>query len=228
METLYELETFKVRLAVAEPTLTECCSAADAVSILRPIYTDLDCDQEHFTVLLLNNKNRIRGFKFLSTGTQTASLVHPSIVFRSAVLFGACGIIVCHNHPAGNPEPSAEDIDITKRIVECGDIFGIRVLDHVIIGKDTYFSFSDKGMLSGSGTRGIEEKEGIRTYLWRRDIKRRAIASALNCSYGYLCKTLRGYRKVDTELDAIANHLKITRDHLNLLIAGKAPRTEPL
>ncbi len=233
METLYELETFKVRLKVSEPETAQARSPQQVQAILRPIYADLDADQEHFTVLLLNNKNYVRAHKLLSSGSQTASLVHPSIVFRYAVLFGACALVLAHNHPCGILDPSQEDMDITRRIMKCGELFGIRVLDHIILGNGLYYSMSDHGLMDESpNIRPAEtdksKHENIRFYLWRKKIKRKAIAAALNQPYGYLCRTLRGYREVEAELDAIAKYLETTKDHLKLLIEGKAPRTEPL
>jgi DNA repair protein RadC len=148
METLYEIETFKIKLAVEEPKLAPARCALDAAAILRPIYADLDADQEHFSILLLNNKNRVRAHKVISSGSLTASLVHPREVFKPVILYGAAAIILCHNHPSGDPEPSAEDIDITRQLVQCGEIFGIRMLDHVILGRDSIFSFSDRGMMN--------------------------------------------------------------------------------
>jgi DNA repair protein RadC len=83
----------------------------------------------------------------VSTGSLTASLVHPREVWRSALHLCAAAVLFVHNHPSGDPAPSPEDIDITKRLKETADILGIRVLDHVILGHGRYFSFSDKGML---------------------------------------------------------------------------------
>jgi DNA repair protein RadC len=97
--------------------------------------------------LLLNNKNRVRAHKVISSGSLTASLVHPREVFKSVILYGAAAVILCHNHPSGDPEPSPEDIEITRRLVQCGEIFGIRMLDHVILGADSIFSFADRGMM---------------------------------------------------------------------------------
>ena len=103
--------------------------------------------REFFYVVLLNNKNRkIREVK-VSEGSLTASLVHPREVFNPVIRESAAGVIFVHNHPSGDPAPSPEDIDITKRLKEVGDVMGVRVLDHVVIGHDRYFSFNDRGML---------------------------------------------------------------------------------
>jgi DNA repair protein RadC len=103
--------------------------------------------REFFYVVLLNNKNRkIREVK-VSEGSLTASLVHPREVYNPVIRESAAGVIFVHNHPSGDPAPSAEDIDITKRLKQVGEVMGVRVLDHVVIGHDRYFSFSDRGML---------------------------------------------------------------------------------
>lgn len=159
METCYELETFKVRLAISEPCeLGKTRGSGEAWKILRAIYADLDADQEHFSVLLLDNKNRIRRHKVLFTGSQTTSLVHPAVVFRAVVLNGACAIILAHNHPSGDPAPSPDDVEITRRLIECGELFGIRTLDHIILGEEKYFSCSDRGLMSEDGLAGYERK----------------------------------------------------------------------
>jgi DNA repair protein RadC len=103
--------------------------------------------RELFYVVLLNNKNKkIRDVK-ISEGSLTASLVHPREVYNPVIRESAAAVIFVHNHPSGDPAPSPEDIEITRRLKEVGDVMGVRVLDHVVVGKDRYFSFSDKGML---------------------------------------------------------------------------------
>jgi DNA repair protein RadC len=103
--------------------------------------------RELFYVVLLNNKNRkIREVK-ISEGSLTASLVHPREVYNPVIRESAAAVIFVHNHPSGDPAPSPEDVDITRRLKEVGEVMGIRVLDHVVIGQDRYFSFSDKGMI---------------------------------------------------------------------------------
>jgi len=151
METIYELETFTVKLAVAEGDLEHCYSSESAVEISRPIYAKLDADQEHFSLLLLNNKNRIRAYKVMFSGSLTASLVHPREVYRAVCLYGAAAVVFVHNHPSGDPAPSPEDIEITDRLKKVGDVLGVRVLDHVVLGEGRSFSFSDRGMLEGGG-----------------------------------------------------------------------------
>ena len=94
-----------------------------------------------------NNKNQINGYKEVSTGTLTSSLVSPAEVFLAALRLRAAAIICVHNHPSGDPMPSQEDQEITRRLKECGEMLAIRELDHVILGTDRYYSFSDRGLL---------------------------------------------------------------------------------
>jgi DNA repair protein RadC len=103
--------------------------------------------RELFYVVLLNNKNRkIREVK-VSEGSLTASLVHPREVYNPVIRESAAAVIFVHNHPSGDPAPSQEDIEITRRLKEVGEVMGVRVLDHVVVGHDRYFSFSDRGLL---------------------------------------------------------------------------------
>lgn len=102
-------------------------------------------DREEFLVVLLDAKNRMLGFNVVSVGSLSSSLVHPREVFKPAILANAASIILVHNHPSGDPYPSAEDTSITKRLREVGEIMGVNVLDHVIIGEDRYLSFVDDG-----------------------------------------------------------------------------------
>ena len=103
--------------------------------------------REIFYVVLLNNKNRkIREVK-VSEGSLTASLVHPREVYNPVIRESAAAVIFVHNHPSGDPAPSPEDLEITRRLKEVGEVMGVRVLDHVVIGRDRYFSFSDRGVL---------------------------------------------------------------------------------
>ncbi len=104
-------------------------------------------DVEQFIVLHLNTKNAIRSMQVVSTGTLSASLVHPREVFRAAIINGASRIIVLHNHPSGDPEPSVEDIAMMERLKEAGKLLGVTLLDALIVCQNRYVSFADKGML---------------------------------------------------------------------------------
>lgn len=102
---------------------------------------------ESFIALHLNGKNRIVGMTTCSIGSMTASLAHPRDIFRPAIANLTAGLIFIHNHPSGDPEPSQQDLEITRRLAEVGRIVGIKVLDHVIVGQGRYFSFADSGLL---------------------------------------------------------------------------------
>lgn len=103
--------------------------------------------KEHFICLFLNTKNHIVGKETLSMGTLNASLVHPREVFRAAIRSSSASIICIHNHPSGDPSPSPEDIQITKRLAEAGSLLGIEILDHLIIGDGTFVSLKEQGYL---------------------------------------------------------------------------------
>lgn len=99
--------------------------------------------KEQFIVILLDSKNRVIGTELVSEGTLTDSLVHPREVFRPAILQHAASIVVAHNHPSGDPYPSEEDCDLTQTLTEAGKTLSIPVLDHLIIGDGTYYSFQE-------------------------------------------------------------------------------------
>ena len=103
--------------------------------------------QECFVVICLNAQNKPIAYRIVTRGTLTCSLVHPREVFQTAIATLAAGIIVSHNHPGGNPEPSGEDISITHQLAEAGKIIGINLLDHIIVTEDRYTSFLERGLL---------------------------------------------------------------------------------
>jgi DNA repair protein RadC len=112
-----------------------------------------DPEKEAFVVFLLDRKNRVKGWHLVSLGTVDASLVHPREVFRAACVASAASVIVAHHHPSGDPSPSAEDVKITRQLVAAGQVLGIPVLDHVVIGEESvfppgYMSMRDKGYLN--------------------------------------------------------------------------------
>ncbi|WHY84875.1 DNA repair protein RadC [Neobacillus novalis] len=103
--------------------------------------------QEHFVCLYLNTKNQVIHKQTVFIGSLNASIVHPREVFREALKRSAASVIAVHNHPSGDPAPSREDIEVTKRLVECGKIIGIDLLDHLIIGENKFVSLKEKGYL---------------------------------------------------------------------------------
>ena len=109
-------------------------------------------DREHFVVLCLDTKNNVNALNTVSVGTLNSSLVHPREVFKAAILANSNAIILSHNHPSGDPTPSREDLEITKRLVEAGNIMGIEVIDHVVIGESgKYVSFKERGIIEKAG-----------------------------------------------------------------------------
>lgn len=103
--------------------------------------------KEVFKVVFLNTKNHVIKSTNISIGSLTASIVHPREVFKEAVKTGCAALVFLHNHPSGDPEPSSEDIETTKRLVNAGDLLGIKVLDHIIIGDGKFISLKEKGFI---------------------------------------------------------------------------------
>ncbi|MGA9119581.1 MAG: DNA repair protein RadC [Bacteroidota bacterium] len=120
-------------------------SPDDAAKRLIPILRDRE--KESFVVLVLDAQNALRKLSEVSSGTLNASLVHPREVFKVAIQFGAASIIIAHNHPSGNPEPSGEDVEITRQLLESGKILGIPVHDHLIIAGNRFTSFAERGLI---------------------------------------------------------------------------------
>ncbi|WP_059049647.1 RadC family protein [Paenibacillus senegalimassiliensis] len=103
--------------------------------------------QEHFVCLFLNTKNHIIAQETLSIGSLNASIVHPREVFRAAIKCSSASIVCAHNHPSGDPTPSPEDIQLTRRLCEAGEIVGIDVLDHIVIGDGKFVSLKEQGLM---------------------------------------------------------------------------------
>jgi DNA repair protein RadC len=120
-------------------------SPQDAFNVVYEFLAD--ADREYFLILMLNTKNCVNGTNVVSVGNLNSSLVHPREVFKAAILGNAAAIILVHNHPSGIPDPSSEDMEITRRLAEAGRVVGIEVLDHVIIGDGCWVSLKEKGIL---------------------------------------------------------------------------------
>ncbi len=103
--------------------------------------------KEHFRCLYLDARRRLLSSETISIGTLTASLVHPREVFQPAVARSAASLLVAHNHPSGDPEPSAEDLALTRRLRQAGDILGIELVDHLVVGRGSYVSLKELGYL---------------------------------------------------------------------------------
>lgn len=117
----------------------------DIYNLLKP-YSDET--KEYFFAFHLDGKNRITCLEIVSVGSLNQSIVHPREVFKTALLSSAACIILAHNHPTGDPTPSREDREITRRLCEAGELLGVKVLDHVIIGGGCYLSFANEGLMS--------------------------------------------------------------------------------
>lgn len=120
-------------------------SPADAASFVQCEMSLFD--KEHFVILMLNTKHRIIAKKVISIGHLNASLVHPREMFKEIIRRSSAAVILAHNHPSGDPTPSEDDVNITKRLSEAGNLLGIQVLDHIIIGDNCFTSLREKGLL---------------------------------------------------------------------------------
>ena len=144
----YQVPVVRIQL-VRENSLTceskSIQSPFDAVEIMRPIMDGLD--REAVYVMLLNTKNMALGINMVSMGDISSSIVHPREVFKAAILANAAGIVMFHNHPSGDTKPSLDDEVVSKRIYAAGEIIGISLLDHIIIGANNHTSLKDLGII---------------------------------------------------------------------------------
>lgn len=141
-------EVTKIRQIEVESVLKErykkgIRTPEDAYGIASPLIGD--SDREVFLVLCLNTKNKVNAFHIAHVGSINSSIVHPADVFKSAILFNSASIIVAHNHPSYDPTPSFEDIEMTSRLYRAGQILGIELLDHIIVGGGHFYSIKEKG-----------------------------------------------------------------------------------
>ena len=120
----------------------------DVANFMAPLAAGLD--REYFWCLALDGKNRASSLHVVSIGSLTAALVHPREVFKPAIISNAAAIVLIHNHPSGDPTPSAEDLSLSRRLCEVGDLVGIKVLDSIVLGEAGSFrSLADDGLLGG-------------------------------------------------------------------------------
>jgi DNA repair protein RadC len=117
------------------------------VATIPPIKRLTTTKREHFVVILLNARHEVESVDTVSIGSLNASIVHPREVFKPALLDSAASVVLVHNHPSGDPEPSEEDLSITRRLVEVGELLGIGVLDHVIVASRGVVSFRSRQLL---------------------------------------------------------------------------------
>jgi len=121
----------------------ELRSAADVYAAFRDLCAA--ADREYFWSILLNTKHRIIGVEEAAKGSLTSTIVHPREIYKSVLLANAAAVIFVHNHPSGDPAPSREDLEITRRLRDGGELLGIRVLDHIVVGYGRYVSMVDDG-----------------------------------------------------------------------------------
>ena len=137
---LAAFELSKRALEVDDSSLPVISTPKDAVAQLSELRHN---KKEHFVVLYLNARNQLIHKETVSVGTLTANLVHPREVFEPALKHSAAQVVVAHNHPSGDPEPSEDDRVITQKLNEAGKMMGIDVMDHIIIAKNSHFSFKE-------------------------------------------------------------------------------------
>lgn len=145
---MYRIPVYKVTL-VREQSLATAkkvvVSPTDA-NLLFQQYIG-DADREQFVILLLDTRNIVRGINVVTIGNLNSAVVHPREVFKPAILANCAAIIMGHNHPSGDPAPSKEDISLTSRLIQAGELLGIPILDHLILGEDSFISMKDRGFI---------------------------------------------------------------------------------
>lgn len=144
IKAVYETLTVKESIANYLRTGTRFTAPAQVFETFSFLMKET---KEMFLTLHLDGKNRIICMDLVSIGSLNQSIVHPREVFKSACLSSASSVLLIHQHPSGDPSPSQEDISITRRLKEAGDLMGIKVLDHIIVGDGTYLSFVERGLL---------------------------------------------------------------------------------
>ena len=149
-QTVSSINIYRLKM-VKEDTVeysdTTIKSPGDVVRFAREVLEMEEMAEENFIVICLNTKNKIAGVHTVSIGSLNSTIVHPREVFKAALLNNASAIVLMHNHPSGDPEPSMEDIQTTRRLVDAGNILGIKVFDHVVIGDGRYISLKEHGMM---------------------------------------------------------------------------------
>ncbi|MCE3203436.1 DNA repair protein RadC [Paenibacillus sonchi] len=136
------LETLKKIMQEGEPKVM---SGPEAV--FESVGDLITLHQEHFDVLFLDTKNRVIERKTIFIGSLNSAIVHPREVFRAAIECSAASIVCVHNHPSGDPTPSPEDISLTRRLIKAGELIGIDVLDHIVVGKEGFVSLKQRGLV---------------------------------------------------------------------------------
>ena len=150
---MYQYKITLLKSKISEEDVKFSCSKDVAEnSFIHSLFTANDNDKEKLYVIILNIKNKVIGYSLVSMGSLTASIVHLREVLKPAILASAASIIIIHNHPSGDPDPSSDDIEITNRIAKASSIMGINLLDHIILGFEAdefkgYYSFKQKDLI---------------------------------------------------------------------------------
>lgn len=131
--------------ARAQREIVTITTPEDVADLIRPLVAGQE--REHFYCLALDTKNHVKKVIHVSVGSLNASIVHPRELFREAVRLAAAAVVVCHNHPSSDVTPSGADIQLTRRLVRAGDVLGIDVLDHVIVGDSSHVSLREAGLM---------------------------------------------------------------------------------
>lgn len=145
--SIYNVKLVKEKGALYELENKKIGSPEDSYNMLKEVFNPGELAEEVLLMISLNTKNRVTGLFEVSRGTLDASLVHPREVFKRAILNNASSIIIAHNHPSGHLNPSREDIELTRKLMDAGRILGISLLDHIIIGDDDYYSLMSNEFL---------------------------------------------------------------------------------
>jgi DNA repair protein RadC len=143
---LAEIEIFyrnKVRISDME----KVCGSRDTYEVLQRIWSPKIDHVEEFMVLCLNRANRVLGWAKVSQGGLSGTVADPKVIFQVAIKSNACSIILAHNHPSGNLQPSEADIHLTRKLKEAGVLLDLPVLDHLIVSSEGFYSFADEGLL---------------------------------------------------------------------------------
>jgi len=143
---LAALELSKRFVTIESEVRPKITSPVDVANLIMQEMRFLD--KEYFRIILLNTRSEILKMVNISVGSLDSSIVHPREVFKAALKSSAKAVILVHNHPSGNPQPSSEDIKITKRLIKVGELLGVQIIDHIIIGDKNYISLKEKKIIS--------------------------------------------------------------------------------
>lgn len=145
---VFSVELIRDKAALYDIESKKVTSPDAAYRAIEEIFSLSSKPNEHFGMFSLNTKNEIVGAHLIFSGSVNSSVVHPREVFQRALLNNATSIVVFHNHPSGDPGPSREDIEVTRRLQEAGKVLGIEMLDHIIVGDGRHYSLKSKGHMS--------------------------------------------------------------------------------